>query len=401
MLASLTHPERTAAVWTAEFSPDGTRLFVAGYPSGIIQIWDVAARKEVRRIETPPGYRGSADYALLTPDWKTLYVPVEKRTVKSFERDGKKLTRLEFDGAIRVWDVATGKEFKSLRPAAGSAPVYAKLAPGSRRLVCVERPTYDTSDPRPQDTTVVWDLAARKKFKLCDGYSIPSFAPDGRTGVVVRSDFEAKTSAVKLIDLSTGKELASRKCPEKERHFSVGPVSPDGAVVVVGPSGKKGAPLEKWFFDARTLEPRGKLIGKGDPEQHSWGPGAFTPDGKKFISIDLAGTVLVWDVVGQKIERTLRSGSDRAGWRLLISPNGKTATIAWAPKPDDEVARALDPDPCDFPQPRVSLVPLDGSAPPRVLVAPNGFIGGLAFSPDGSTLAFGGGGAVHLFDLTR
>jgi hypothetical protein len=49
----------------------------------------------------------------------------------------------------------------------------------------------------------------------------------------------------------------------------------------------------------------------------------------------------------------------------------------------------------------VSLVDLAGDAPPRVLVAPKGYVGALAFSPDGKLLAFGGAGAVHLFDMTK
>ncbi len=44
---------------------------------------------------------------------------------------------------------------------------------------------------------------------------------------------------------------------------------------------------------------------------------------------------------------------------------------------------------------------LAGEAAPRVLIAPHGYLGALAFSPDGKTLAFGGAGAVHLFDLTK
>ncbi len=401
LIASLVHPERKASIWTAAFSPDGKRLFTTGYPSGIAQIWDVASRKEVRRIDTPPGLRGSADYALLTPDWKTLYVPVEKRTVKTFERDGKRLHRVEESGAVRVWDVASGKELAPLRPAEGSAPITAKLAPGGRLLVCVERSGYDTSERRSKDVTVVWDLAAGTRRKLADGYSFPAFAPDGKTAVVSHTDHDAKTSAVKVLDLASGKELAQRACPEKERQFSVGSVSPDGSVVAVSLGGKKAAPVEVWFLDARTLEPRGKLVGKGDPERYGWGTGKFSPDGKRYVAIDGAGNALVWDVAGGKLERTLPLGGSRPGWWVAISPDGQTLAVAWAPKPDADVADAREPDPQYLPQPRVSLVDLTGRSPARVLVAPHGYTGGLAFSPDGKTLAFGGAGAVHLFDLRK
>ena len=65
-----------------------------------------------------------------------------------------------------------GKEKEPLKPASGTAPVHAKLAPGGQFLVCVERASYD-SDQRSQDTTVVWNLATGKKWKLCDGFAVP------------------------------------------------------------------------------------------------------------------------------------------------------------------------------------------------------------------------------------
>ncbi len=402
LTASLVHPERKASIWEVAFSPDGTRLFTAGYPSGIVQIWDLASRREVRRFETPPGYRGSAEYALLTPDWKTLYVPVEKRSVKPLERDGKRRQRVEEAGEIRVWDVASGKEQAPLRPAAGSAPIYAKLSPDGRLLVGIERSGYETSESRPEDVTVVWDLAARRRWKLCDGYANPSFAPDNKTVVVNVNDYRAKTSAVKLLDLATGKELAKVRCPETERYFSVGPVSPDGGVVMVRLGGKQGAPLEVWFRDARTLEDRGRLIGKSDPEQYGWGNGVFTPDGKRFLVLDRAGPALVWDVDRRKVERTLPIVGNQWTWRPVLSPDGKTLAVGWAPKADKEVMEtSRDPDSQDLPQPRVTLIDLAGNASPRTLVAPHGYLGGLAFSPDGRTLALGGAGAVHLFDLVK
>jgi WD40 repeat protein len=366
-----------------------------------VQIWDVASGKEVRRIDSPPGYRGSAEYALLTPDWKTLYVPVEKRTVKQIERDGKRLHRIDYAGDVRVWDVATGKEQAPLRPAEGTAPVGARLVPGGRQLVCVERPGYDTTATQSKDVTVVWDLATGTKRKLCEGYGLPSFAPDGKTGVLSQTDHQAKTSCVKVLDLATGKELAQVSCPEKGRYFSVNSIAPDGSVVAVSLGGQKAAPVEVWFLDARTLAPRGKLVGKGDPERYGWGSGRFTPDGKHYVALDGAGNALVWDVVGQKLERTLPLGGGRAGWQLTLSPDSKTLAVAWMPKLDADVEDAREPDPRDLPQPRVSLVDLTGQAPPRVLVAPHGYTGGLAFAPDGKTLAFGGAGAVHLFDLRK
>jgi Tol biopolymer transport system component len=97
----------------------------------------------------------------------------------------------------------------------------------------------------------------------------------------------------------------------------------------------------------------------------------------------------------------LPTGGDRPGWRTAVSPDGRTLALAWQPKLDADVEEAREPDPRDLPQPRVSLLDLSGQSPPRVLVAPHGYTGGLAFSPDGKTLAFGGAGAVHLFNLTK
>jgi WD40 repeat protein len=365
----------------------------------VVQLWDLAQRKEVRCIDTPPGLRGSAEYALLAPDWKTLYVPVLKRSVKAFERDGKKMHRIEYAGEIRVWDLASGKEKAPLRNAEGTGPLTASLGPGGRLLVCVERASYETSD-RPKDVTVVWDLAAGKKWRLSDGFVSPSFAPDGKTAVV-RTYLENDAKALQLLDLATGKELARLAPPEKDRNFSVGPVSPDGAVVAVLLGGQKGAALEAWFLDARTLEVRGKVTGKGDPDWDGWGKGQFTPDGSRFVALGRVGDALVWDVAGRKLERTLPLDGERSAWRLALSPDGKTLAVGWAPKRDQGLEHARDPDPRDLPQPRVSLIDLAGKVAPRVLIAPHGYVGGLAFSPDGKTLAFGGAGAVHLFDLGK
>jgi WD40 repeat protein len=401
LIASLIHPERTASVWGVKFSPDGDRLFTTGYPSGVVQFWDVRAKKEIRRIETPPGYRGSADYALLTPDWKMLYVPVEKRSVESFERDGKKLSRIEYGGQIRVWDVDSGKEKSPLLPTEGFGPVNGKLSPDGRFLVSIERPGYVIRDKQPPDLTVVWELASGKKWKLSDGYAMPSFFPDSMTVAVQDYDSASKMSSVRVLNLTTAKELAKLSYSEKDSRVGLGPVAPDGSVIAMHLGGQKGTPKGIWFLDGKTLENRGKLVGKGDPEMYGWGYGFFAKSGKLFIALDGLGNVLLWDVAGQKVIRTWPSGSSQPTGRVALSPDGKTLAVGWAPKADQELASGLTPDPQDLPQPRVSLIDLEGNAPPKILIAPHGYVGSLAFSPDGKTLAFGGAGAVHLFDLTK
>ncbi len=109
--------------------------------------------------------------------------------------------------------------------------------------------------------------------------------------------------------------------------------------------GKKAASVEVWFLDARTLEVRGKLVGKGDPEGYGWGNGKFTADGRRFVALDGVGNALVWDVAGRKQERTLAIGGDGPAWHLASSPDGKMLAVGWRPKRDKELEDATEPDP--------------------------------------------------------
>jgi WD40 repeat protein len=308
---------------------------------------------------------------------------------------------IDYAGEIRHWDIPSGKEQAPLKLAPGTAPGHAQLSPSGRLLVSFQHSSYDSSKPQPNGATVVWNLATGTNWKLSDEAAIFSFAPDEKTSIVSASTSNPKTSTIMLRDLVTGKELAKAAFPEEDRMFSVGPISPDGSVVAVYLGGKKGAPLEIWFLDARTLEARGKLIGQGNPDGFWGGVGVFNRDGKRFVAIDGSGNAIVWNVAAQKMEATRNCGIVGPPRRLTLSPDGKTLAVAWMPKADPELDDAREPDPQDLPQPRVSLIDLVGNSPPRLLIAPHGYAGGLAFSPDGKTLAFGGAGAVHLFDLTK
>lgn len=397
LLASLMHPDRKTVNWSARFSPRGDRLFtMGGAPTRLVQLWDTASKKEIGRIEIPSNYRG----ALLTPDWKALYVPVQNRQVKMIEQGGKKVRQVQFSGAIRVWDLASGREQEPLPVETGWAPAFGQIDPSGRYLVCPEEESFIAQPgSRRRIKTEVWDLASGKRFLLCEEHAFQTIIPPGQTVLVG----ESATSLLKLLQLPTGKELASMKCPARD----IGSVAPDGSVVAASPWG--AATLEVFFLDGKTLKPRGKLVGKGEANGRAWLGGRFTPDGKRFVIVDKAGNVLIWDVTGQKLERTLctldnaQAPDGRTPWcrqSLAFSADSKFVAVGWTPKWEGGVGD-IAPDPQDAPQPRVSLIPLDGSVPPRVLIAPHGYVGDLAFSPDGRILAFGGAGTVHLFDLTK
>jgi len=76
-----------AAVFGVAFTPDGRTLLTAGQ-EGLIRVWDVATRREVRRWR---GHEGGVLALALSGDGKTLATA------------GR-------DSAVRLWDVASGKE---------------------------------------------------------------------------------------------------------------------------------------------------------------------------------------------------------------------------------------------------------------------------------------------------
>ena len=75
--------------------------------------------------------------------------------------------------------------------------------------------------------------------------------------------------------------------------------------------------------------------------------------------------------------------------------------MVWAPKPNPQLEQTRNVNPRDLPQPRVTLYDIAGDSSPRTMIAPHGLLGGIAFSPDGKTLAFGTTGGVRLFDISK
>jgi WD40 repeat protein len=394
LMRSLPHPDRVANLSHVRFTPEG-HLFAAGYPSGVIQIWDLGNGKELRRIESPRGYRGSWFYAHTPADFKTLYVPLAGRSVKR-SPDPKKKPRIEYNGKVLIWDLTTGKPQPTLKPEEGRGVIAAYLSPDGSRLITVERASYQVGDTVPADVVRMYDLATRKSWKLGEGYGMAAFSADGRRAYVsFMPTTTSPTSRVVIFD-GMGKELTTLSQAEGQE-FSWPVLSPDGKRLAVQLSkGRINAPGTMKVFDLTSNKEVASFPSGGD---HPFLIPEFSPDGRLLAAGDYAGTLWLWDLAQPSVVRKHPFEGKRLGMTVAFRKDGKQLAVLARVKTDND--RARDPDPLDLPQPRVYLFDLMSDAAPEELICPHGWTGGIAYSPDGKTLAVGGAGAVYLFDVSR
>lgn len=398
LVASLAQPDREGQPSTITFSPDGKVLLTGGHPTNVVQLWDVKTRKELRRIEVARGFAGSAGQPRMSPDWKTLYVPVISRRHQAVETDGKRSVRTVFSGEVRRWDLTNGKALAPLGPAEGHGPLFAWPTPAGDQVVCAEWPSHGHDTP-PVQQTVLLTLKTGRRQALIDGQGTPHFSADGKFFILTANDFSARTAKVRRFELPSGQEVAKLDWADKERRYVSSALSPDGRVIAVTRYGQKGTGPEVRFLNAITFASRGRYVAAPSPGDHGWAKGGFTPDSKRYFIL-APGVVELWDVAEQKVVRTIKLGRQANTWEHAVSADGRLLALGWLPI-DELPARTLGADPRDLPQPRVTLINLKEEKIDRTLIAPHGHVGPLAFSPDGRALALGGLGAVHLFDLDK
>jgi WD40 repeat protein len=402
-----------AEVYAVAVSPDG-RLLALGDAGGTVTVFDASSRRRLGEYQLGEGPGGGLVQTLtFSPDGRTL--------------------------------VVTGQEPPDEPPGALLDLIDPRTRELRARIVL----------PPPSDPPV---------FTIAS----VAFPPTGHDLVVIQFPDPHGPSVLRRVDVRTG-EIEGRPLRVGRLGGPLGlfPTTDGQRVFVTSPRND-----ETWEIDSRTLRvmrryPVGDEVGAISPDGNTFALGsadgtvrlldrrsgairrlmgrhqggvlrlAFTPDGRKLVSSDDSGGVIVWDVADAEISeeltaRTPCSTGPRSAcggvYGLALSPDGRTLyssadggqAILWDVSGDRRLIRSFPVDPSfgNFDTPRglvlspdgetlalthkngtVDLVDTETLRPRASLQALTGFAAAVAFSPDGRLLAVAGQrGQVTLWD---
>jgi WD40 repeat protein len=333
--------------WQTAFSPDGQTIALGGCVGGdagqsrpengaVVRLWDMVSGKEpvVWRHQGPfcnvtalcfaPGSRllAIAYHHSLGPNLTGISIDLLdlatgklKATLTGhdhfvsclgFTRDGRMLASSGIDQRVKLWDVATGREQRTLLP---QQCVGAVAFSPDGRTVAVGARLGEGSDDRPLSVTL-WDVASgtRRKPELQTGCAVAAlaYAPDGRTLAVGCGD-----ESIRLWDPEPPTALLSLSGHQPHEAWAVA-FSPDGKTLV---SAGDDSAVRRW--DVAT----GSRVAVLQGHDALASCVAVSPDGQRIASGSYDQTVKVWDAAsGQVLFTGKHDGHIRS---VAFSPDGR------------------------------------------------------------------------------
>ncbi len=338
----------TDNVFSVAFSSDG-KIVAIGNSDGNIYLSDLNTGKLMRKLT---GHSEDVQRVVFSPDGKTL------------------ASSSYLDETVRIWDVHTGEQKRTLTEHTGDIEGLA-FSPDGKILA---------SSGSGDGTIRFWDVRTGDEKHAVTGhadyvYSV-AFNPDEKFFASGYAD-----GSIRFWDAETGLHLKTFK----ETNYDASPLvfSLDGKTLACADG------LNIRLQDAGTGEEKMRLTG------HTWGMHSMvlSPDGDVLASGSEDTTIRLWDMHTGEHKRTLNGHKHRV-YSVAFSPDGKTL----ASGSDDNTIR---------------LWNVDTGETERILTGHAGEFEGVdnghssvegvksvAFSPDGETLASGGGdNVIHLWNI--
>jgi WD40 repeat protein len=269
--------------------------------NGALRQWDLKTGKELRRL------------AGTDEEMSGVSPPPNPRGCLALSADGKTLLAGGNGLAIRLIDLATGKEL----PTPGghlNQIAFLSYAPDGKALV-----TYSSDH-----TVRVWDPAAGKQLRQVSmPADIRQFASsaDGRILAVADGRVPDMPSALKLIDAENGKEIAR-----------IADQATDAAGLVFAPDGRTLAVQRRTgivLYDVPSGKERTRVAVPADP-----GNGKqprvpvsgyfFAPDGGRIAVLSGPKSVTIYDTTAGQVLQKFEWGNFRYVRSAVFSPDGRT-----------------------------------------------------------------------------
>lgn len=326
-------------------------MLATGSWEGEVKLWDVATVAESRTVEA-----ASVQVDTVAPHVNSV----------AFSADGTLLARGKSDGTVKLWNVSTGAELFTLQAAGGAAYLSSvRIVFSSDQRILATGSIDILKDGRNTERIIkLWDLRTGNCLRTLKGFISPAFSPDGK---ILAGTSDEKS--FRLWNVASGTEL--RQLSGRSASVNSVAFSADGYTLAAG---SQDGVVRLW--DLTTDAELRTLAG------HSRGVEsvAFSPNGKILASGSLDKTVKLWDV-SAGTSQELKRNKDRAEavQSIIYSPDGKTLAIQNMFSGEIKLCDATTGE---------EQKTFRGNGPPPV------------FSPDGQTLAFGDAGSITLWSIS-
>jgi hypothetical protein len=260
---------------------------------GTVRLWDLQTRQELRTLR---GHNKRVETVVFLPD-------------------GRRALSGGLDKMLRLWDLDDGSELKQLAGHDNFVTSVAVSAGGRRALSGgVDR------------TVRVWDLDKGKQIRRFADHQDWSYrvclSADGRLALSGSPD-----GTVRLRNLETGKATVFKPGSPV---WSVA-LSPDGKRVLAGVGGEwvkgmweRGKDNRVHVWDAASEKELGQFVGHGDAVLCI----AFSPDGRRILTAGTDKTVRLWDAATREELYRCAGHTDRVAG-VAFTPDGRALSGSW------------------------------------------------------------------------